>query len=440
MKHLTALMMLGALTIGNTAGAVSEASYDYPEALRYVGTIEAREPYPVCSFTTRNPLNEEAFIWGPAGASLLYRDTSTGMPKSWLWETDGGEIERPTSQDGIVTYKDAGVYKFPVLTVDYADGTDSEFGPDLSVKIGGRGELCLADCRSWLETYALGVQYYDNEGGSVLGSLGGPNKLDIVGVGNFYMLGIEEGYMDQVNVYLPSKPKNYPEGSKIRIRVWMCSIGEYDIQFTYLPIEGGYVYYDDFLTEEDGAWVPVKGGAVARLDFQQPLDLYGKPFIFIDVDGWGEDPATDDFKMLMDVMPNQQMLPENAQNLLAHNSFARLKGENDYMRPVSFYGGNYGSFMICPVVRGAETPFTPFPSSSVAQLKTAAGDMKCMVSGRRAYVTAPDGTLSVVASDGTAVASATVSGGTASIDLGHLPAGLYILSHSGGMSAKVMLR
>ena len=40
-----------------------------------------------------------------------------------------------------------------------------------------------------------------------------------------------------------------------------------------------------------------------------------------------------------------------AGNLLAHNSYCRLKGEDDYLRPINYYGGQLGeSFMICPVI------------------------------------------------------------------------------------------
>lgn len=71
--------------------------------------------------------------------------------------------------------------------------------------MGGRAELCLADCRVWTVTYGLGTQYYDNQNGAVNGSLGGTNNLNIAGVGNLYMTSLEDGFLDGVNIYLPKK-------------------------------------------------------------------------------------------------------------------------------------------------------------------------------------------------------------------------------------------
>lgn len=178
-------------------------------------------------------------------------------------------------------------------------------------------ELCLADCREWLKTYALGVNYYDNVNGAENGSLGGTNALDIVGVGNLYMTSMEDGFIDGVNVYLPSKPTKWKNGAKIGIRLWMASLTESSIQLTGIPLEGGEIKFEDIKTADDGAWVPVKDGAVINFKCTEPIDLFGKPLIFIDVYGWSNDPKTEDFKMLMDVMPNKQMEPEFASNMLA---------------------------------------------------------------------------------------------------------------------------
>ena len=93
--------------------------------------------------------------------------------------------------------------------------------------------------------------------------------------------------------------------------------------------------------------------------------------------------------MLMDVMPNKEMAPEHAQNMLAHNSFVRLKGENDYLRPVSYYGGNYGSCMICPIVRGGETPLgsvTSIVADNIQPLQVTVNDGEITFTGDDAAI------------------------------------------------------
>ena len=160
-----------------------EASYEHPTALRYVGTITDTDPKPVATFTTRNPINDGAFLWIPAENAVKYTDTSTGVPSSWKWETEGGKIENASQQDAIIRYNNVGTYKFPKLTVGYPTGS-KEFQSDLTLKVGGVAELCLADCREWTVTYGLGANFYDQNNGATNGCLGGTNKLDIAGVGN----------------------------------------------------------------------------------------------------------------------------------------------------------------------------------------------------------------------------------------------------------------
>ncbi len=415
------------------AGSISaqEASYDHPVGLRYIGTIENPDPQPVCGFTTRNPMNEGAFLWAPVGSTVKYTDTSTGVPLSWRWETDGGEIANATNQDALITYPAPGTYDFPRLTVEYASG-NSVAAPGEKLKIGGVAELCLADTRVWAETYGLGVNFYDQVGGAEYGSLGGTNSLDIVGVGNLYMMSVEEGFLDGVNVYLQRKPTRWKEGAKVGIRIWMANITQTEVQLAAVPLEGGIVPFEELKGEEDGAWVPIQGGAVAQLRCIEPVDLFGKPFIFIDVYGWSNDPATEDFQMLMDVMPNVQMRPDDAQNLLAHNSFVRLANENDYLRPVSYYGGNYGSFMICPVVRGGETPLG---SVAVAEAGRDSG-FSCVVGQGKVTLFGADSSFTVVSAGGAVCLVGEIRDGSAEIDRSRLAPGVYIVSTDSGESAK----
>jgi len=430
------LYLVLSLALAAVSGAASqEASYEHPTALRYIGTIENPNPSPVCLFTTRNPMNDGAFLWAPAKSTVKYTDTSTGAPRSWEWESDGGIIENSSHQDAIILYQDAATYDFPKLTVNYADGPQV-YKPDLKLKVGGKAELCLADCRTWLETYALGVNTYDNQGGSINGCLGGTNALDIVGVGNLYMMSLEEGFIDGVNVYLHHKPTRYAEGAKLGIRIWMANITQSEVILAAVPLEGSEISFDDIETEEDGVWVPIEGGAVARMNCSVPIDLFGKPFIFIDVYGWGTDPATEDLQMLMDVMPNVQMKPEHAQNLLAHNSFVRLKNENDYLRPVSYFGGNYGSFMICPVVRGGETPF-----GAVSTIATDnATSLTCSMSGDLVTVSGPDGGFTIHDIAGRLRHEGQIHDGAATFPASALGNGVYIIRARSGETAKFIVR
>ncbi len=426
---------LAALIAAASPMQAQEANYDHPTALRYLATISNTRQQPVCNLTTRNPINNGAFLWAPVGSSVKYTDTSTGAPQSWKWETSGGELRDPASQDASILYDKPGTYQFPKLTVTYPDAQKTT-EPALKLKVGGVAELCLADCREWLQTYALGVNAYDDQGGAVNGTLGGTNKLDIIGVGNLFMTANEEGFLDGVNVYLPSKPTKWKDGAKIGIRIWMANIGQSDVQLAAIPLEGGEFKFEDIKTEEDGAWVPVKGGAVLHLECTLPIELFGKPMIFIDVYGWSDDPSTEDFKMLMDVMPNKEMAPEHAQNMLAHNSFVRLKGENDYLRPVSYYGGNYGSCMICPIVRGGETPLgsvTSIVADNVQPLQVTVTDGAITFTG-------DDAAIEIANIAGQALLRGNITDGMASFPAETFQSGIYVARTSSGQVAKFAVR
>ena len=436
MKHVYLSLTLALATIG--ASSAQEASYEHPTALRYIGTIQNPNPQPVCSFTTRNPVNNGAFMWAPVGSTVKYTDTSSTSPAplSWNWATTGGVLENAATQDAMINYPEVGTYNFPTLTVTYPDEV-SIAAPDEKLKIGGVAELCLADCREWLTTYALGVNYYDNQLGSVSGCLGGTNKLNIVGVGNLYMMSVEDGFLDGVNVYFQAKPSKWKEGAKVGIRVWMANITQYDVQLAAIPLEGDEIKFEDLKTAEDDAWVPIAGGAVAQMKCSQPIDLFGKPFIFIDVYGWSQDPSTEDLQMLMDVMPNQQMQPEDASNMLAHNSFVRLQGESDYLRPVSYFGGNYGSFMICPIIRGGETPFGA--SVDIVQSENDL-PLDCKVEQGAVTLSGTDGSFSIFNMSGQLCTNGIITGGSCTIPAGCLAAGLYVARNASGQVARFAIR
>jgi len=80
------------------------------------------------------------------------------------------------------------------------------------------------------------------------------------------------------------------------------------------------------------------------------LKISDKPFFLVTIEGFGTDPSKENFRLYIDVKP-VEMDESMAGNLLAHNSYCRLKGEDDYLRPINYYGGQLGeSFMICPVI------------------------------------------------------------------------------------------
>ncbi len=428
--------ILASLAILSATATAQEAAYENPIGLRYIGTIagnlEEGDPTPVAHYATRNPMNEGAFYWIPVEKTLQFTNSSTGNPATLQWQAEGGTIADPSARKVLIKYNDTGTYSFPKLTAKYSDASEKTYQPELKLKVGGRAELCLADTREWLTTYALGVNVYPQG----MGCLGGANKFNVAGVGNFYMLSLEEGFLDGVNVYLQRKPTKYPAGAALRIRVWMVGMTDTSIEFTSVPLDGGYVKYDDIKTSDDGVWVPNQGGAVAHLEMSNPIDLYGKQLLFIDVDGWGDDPEEDDLQMLMDVMPNVQMKPEDASNLLAHNSFARLEGESDYLRPVSYYGGNYGSFMICPVVRGGETPYSGVENVAV----DASRKLECTVSAEGVTFEGANGTLTIFNTSGMVCHSARMAEGSLTIPSGTLTAGIYIARDSAGNSVKFAVK
>ena len=100
----------------------------------------------------------------------------------------------------IVRYDEVGTFDFPTLV-----SGEETFKHDLKIKVGGKAELCHSDTRKWGETYGLG--YAPFNGGN--GYLGGTNKVNIAGVGNFYRFSSPDMYVDGVNIYLAKAPGLY---------------------------------------------------------------------------------------------------------------------------------------------------------------------------------------------------------------------------------------
>lgn len=343
-----------------------EAMYAMPELLRNLGS-KSVENKPVCNLLTRHKaVNEGAYVWAPLGVPVTYSDCSTGEPTAWSWDAPGATSENANAKDFQATYYKSGVFDMPTLTVTYADGSNDSYTPAMSmtsaggaekVKTGGTVEITTVDMRRYdyyggldnNATYSLGAKTYGSP--DVDGFVGGTNNRQVDGWGNFFMIAQNDAYLDGVNIYLYRKPTKYKEGAQIVMQVWYPSITDQSIFFTYIPLEATIIPFEDFKADgEDGAWALTTDGAVANISFDSPIDLYGKPYFFISIEGFSQDPTTEDFCLLTDT--KGVVLDEISQyNVLAHNSFGRFDGEYDYLRPISSYGGDNSSFLICPIIR-----------------------------------------------------------------------------------------
>lgn len=346
-QTVTKLSTVKTLAKPAKAESSNNASYKLPAALANIGAISS-EDNAACNYLfPHNDINGGAYLLAPGKNTVSFIDNSSGNPSSWFWEAPGTAEGSSISQNLVAHYSNEGVFNLPSLTITTSNGTET-YTPDLKIKAGGTSELTTINTREYGETYQFGTFAYGNNGGYV----GGTNNVGIAGWGNLFMFNTDDAYMDGINIYLHHKPERYSDNAKVLIQVWLPSIYEDHIDFTSMPVEGEYVKMSDIKDASDDVWVPVKDGAVMSVTFDTPLDLYGKTILFVTVEGFGSDPQKEDFSILMDVT-GTPLAPENMSNLLAHNSFGRIKTENSYLRPISYYGGGTGSFAICPVIRTA---------------------------------------------------------------------------------------
>lgn len=422
------------------------AYYAVPEVLRNLGA-KSIDNKPVCNLLTRHKaINDGAFLWAPLGTPVKYTDMSTGAPTAWSWNMPGSATETATTQDGEAVYNKAGVYDMPTLTTTYADGSTSTYTPAMSmtsaggsekIKTGGTVEITTVDMRRHDDfgfdpeaTYTLGAMTY-NEGDS-RGYVGGTNNTQVVGWGNLFMIAQDDAYLDGVNIYLHHKPTKYKEGAQIRMQVWLPSITDEAILFTYLPLEGAMIPFEDFKSDgEDGAWALTYDGAVANIQFEIPVDLYGKPYFFISIEGFSQDPETEDFCLLADTK-GVELTMEQQYNLLAHNSFGRFEGEYDYFRPISNYGGGNGSFLICPIIRSGISEVDAVESTKVLpSFNAGAYNGNIIIYSQEAC------DVAVYDISGKLVMNTTVTEGENVLDAQSLGQGIYIVRASNGNAVKI---
>lgn len=419
---------LKTLQVGNS----HNASYALPVPLRNIATIKKTDNA-VCNLLFRHKaINGGAYLLASKEKEVVFKDKSANNPTNWNWTVPGGETPTVQTQNARVKYATEGVFDFPTLEVTTAIGKSS-YHPDLKIKAGGTSEITTMDTREWGSTYSLtGLPF--TEGADVSGYLGGTNNKNIVGVGNLFMLGSDEAYMDGVNVYLLHKPTKYKANATLVLKVWMVQISEGSgIKFTHLPVEVQTLKMADVKADgEDGAWAPIIGGAVAHFKFSTPLDLFGKGIFFISVEGFSNDPTTEDFCVLLDQI-GTNLSQADSNNRLAHNSFIRLQGETDYLRPISMFGAGTGSFAICPLIRIplASTGLSAVGSNESKDFKAShANGILSLTSGQ-------GGNVGIFDTTGKLVKKFNIPAGTTSVTMSDMARGLYIVRGPNGESIKI---
>ena len=415
-------------------GSAGDAQYALPVPLRNIATIK-RTDNAVCNLLVRHKaINGGAWLLASKDREVSFKDASKNGPTEWNWTLPGASVPSQQTQDASAKYKVQGVFDFPTLEATTMKGK-STYHPNLKIKAGGIAEITTIDMRQWGTTYQLAMLPF-SDGIDVGGCLGGTNSKGIVGVGNLFMVGSDDAYLEGVNVYLHHKPKKYKKDATLVLKVWMVKLPEEgDLKLTALPVEAQTLKMKDIKADgEDGAWAPVENGAVAAFRFDVPLDLYGKSLFFISVEGFSNDPSTEDFCILTDQI-GIPLSEVDVNNRLAHNSFARLKGETDYLRPISMYGGGTGSFAICPLLQ------IQLPTTGISSAKTLEDNcFKVVVTeGQLDITTAQPGRISVLDIAGKTIKTITAKAGKTVIPVSELPRGLYLVKGPQGKTIKVKI-
>lgn len=431
------------IAVASAHAASAQLSYELPATLSYYGTIEQQSgiPFPAANYVTNNPVNDGAFIWVPVGSRVMYLNTSSSEYDDFSWVVPGSANRETMDGSVMVTYDEPGTYSFPTLV-----SGEEEFTHNLKIKVGGMAELCHSDTREWGVTYGIGHAPFN--GGN--GYLGGTNKVNIAGVGNFYRFSSPDMYVDGVNIYLAKKPGEVPASSMMMTRVFLPYLSEEGFsmvgQFGALgALEGENVPMNSAKTKDDGAWLPSNQFAVYNVDFVTKLSCEGYPYLFFAVEGFSYTQDADmdeDFVLATDVLPGRELSMEDYNNALAHNSFVRQGNENDYIRPVSVFGGssmtptgNFKSynFWICPMVRGAEMSLSGIRDTfdrTDRQMQIEREGCNLLVTG------VADGELLICGLDGYVRSSVKAANGGAIFNTDSLDPGIYIVRASDGRTLK----
>lgn len=330
--------------------SAESAEYGYPVGLRNLGMI-SQDDNACCNFLSFNKvINRDAYMWAPIGETVSYIDNSSVQAVDYHWFIPGADATELETQDADAVYNTSGIYPFPTMTVKDGAGQTYTYTASGKLKVGGKGEICTSnmlqlgtDAKDPATTAVIGQRPFGQEG---TGYLGGTNSLNLVGYGNLFMIAHPDASITSVRAYLPEIPK-HEAGAKLLMQIWYPLTGESSVQLMGLPLEAVTLSMDDIQETTD---TKLKKAAVAEFKLSEPLKISDKPFFLVTIEGFGTDPSKENFRLYIDVKP-VEMDEAMAGNLLAHNSYCRLKGEDDYLRPINYYGGQLGeSFMICPVI------------------------------------------------------------------------------------------
>ena len=358
---------------GAAAAQADGAEYVYPVGLRNLGMI-SQDDNACCNFLSFNTVtNADAYMWAPMGETVTYIDYSTVAATDYHWFIPGADATDLGTQDADAVYNTPGVYPFPTMTVKDGAGKSYEYTAPGKIKVGGKGEICTSnmlnlgtDINDPATTAVVAQRPFGMEGS---GWLGGTNALDLVGYGNLFMIAHPDASITGVRAYLPEVPMHEP-GDTLIMQIWYPLTGESSIQLMGLPLEAVILPMDEIKPTTD---TRLKNVAVAEFNLTTPLKIADKPFFFVTIEGFGHDPSKQNARLLIDIKP-VQMDEATAGNLLAHNSFCRREGFDDYLQPINYFGAQLGeSFMICPVLD------THTPEGS------GVGSVQALKPGRAAY-------------------------------------------------------
>ena len=282
------------------------------------------------------------------GEIVSYIDYSTVAATDYHWYIPGGDVTEMETQDADAEYNTPGVYPFPTMTVKDGAGQSYTYTAPGQLKVGGQGEICTSnmlqigtDITDPATTYVIGQR--ELNGG---GWLGGTNALNLVGYGNLFMIAHPDASITSVRAYLPEVPK-HEEGARLLMQIWYPSLGGTEAHLAGLPLEAVYLDMDDIKETTD---TKLKKAAVAEFNLTTPLKISDKPFFFVTIEGFGHDPSKQTFRLLIDIK-GVEMDEATAGNLLAHNSYCRIEGNDEYLQPINYFGAMPGeSFLICPVL------------------------------------------------------------------------------------------
>lgn len=331
-------------------------AYSYPVGLKNLGMIST-DDNACCNFLSFNKtINGDAYMWAPIGEIVSYIDASTTAATDYHWFIPGSEASELETQDADATYNTPGIYEFPTMTIKDENGAEHSYTAEGKIKVGGVGEICTSNMLH------LGTDPEDPSTSSVVaalmlnngagGYLGGTNNMKLKGYGNLFMIAHPEASITAVRVYLPDVPSKFAEDAKLLMQIWYpMDFGDGEMVLNGLPLEAVNLPMKDIKLTND---TKLKKAAVAEFNLETPLTINDKPFFFVTISGFGEDPNTEDFRMLIDIKPTE-MDEASAGNLLAHNSFCYFDSGNEstsgYKWPINYFGGPIGgSFMICPVI------------------------------------------------------------------------------------------